>query len=54
MAEDQGSSGKNVYMNEKIGELKSLQQQPEVQGQAGTFHLEEYDATKDSIIFTKE
>ena len=46
--------GRNVYMNEKIGELKSLQQQPEVQGQAGTFHLEEYDATKDSIIFTKE
>ena len=46
--------GRNVYMNEKISELKSLQQQPEVQNQAGTFHLEEYDATKDAIIFTKD
>ncbi len=53
-AEIKALLGRNEYMNEKISELKSLQQQPEVQGQAGTFHLEEYDATKDSIIFTKE
>lgn len=46
--------GRNVYMNEKIGELKSLQERPEVAGQSGTFHLEEYDATKDTIIFRKD
>ena len=46
--------GRNVYMNEKIGELKSLQDRPEVAGQSGTFHLEEYDATKDTIIFRKD
>lgn len=46
--------GRNEYMNEKISELKSLQERPEVAGQSGTFHLEEYDATKDTIIFRKD
>lgn len=44
--------GRNIYMSEKISELKGLL--PELEGLSGVLHLEEYDATKDSIIFRKD
>lgn len=44
--------GYDIYMEEKISELKALL--PELQGMSGVLHLEEYDSTKDSIIFTKD
>lgn len=44
--------GQDIYMEEKISELKDLM--PELEGLAGTLHLEDYDSTKDSIIFTKD
>ena len=43
--------GRNSYMDEKISELASLADK--LKGLSGTLHLEDYDATKDSIIFTK-
>ena len=39
-------------MEEKLSELKDLL--PNLDGLSGTLHLEEYDSTKDSIIFTKD
>ena len=44
--------GRNIYMEEKISELGDLQDQ--LTGLSGTLHLENYDSSKDSIIFTKE
>lgn len=44
--------GKDIYMEEKISELNDLI--PKLEGLSGTLHLEEYDSTKDSIIFTKD
>ena len=44
--------GKDIYMEEKISELNDLL--PKLEGLSGTLHLEEYDSTKDSIIFTKD
>lgn len=44
--------GRNIYMAEKISEFESLKD--ELEGMTGTLHLEEYDSTKDSIIFTKD
>ena len=44
--------GKDIYMEEKISELKDLL--PKLEGLSGTLHLEEYDSTKESIIFTKD
>ena len=44
--------GKDIYMEEKLSELKDLL--PNLDGLSGTLHLEEYDSTKDSIIFTKD
>ena len=44
--------GKDIYMEEKISELNDLL--PKLKGLSGTLHLEEYDSTKDSIIFTKD
>ena len=44
--------GRNIYMEEKISELANLQDQ--LEGLAGTLHLENYDASKESIIFTKD
>lgn len=44
--------GPDIYMEEKISELKDLL--PELDSLSGTLHLENYDSTKDSIIFTKD
>ncbi len=44
--------GRNIYMEEKISELANLQDQ--LEGLSGTLHLENYDASKESIIFTKD
>ena len=44
--------GKDIYMEEKISELNDLLSK--LEGLSGTLHLEEYDSTKDSIIFTKD
>ena len=44
--------GKDIYMEEKISELNDLM--PKLDGLSGILHLEEYDSTKDSIIFTKD
>ena len=44
--------GKDIYMEEKLSELKDLL--PNLDGLSGTLHLEEYDSTKDSFIFTKD
>lgn len=44
--------GKDIYMEEKLSELKDLL--ANLEGLSGTLHLEEYDSTKDSIIFTKD
>ena len=44
--------GKDIYMEEKLSELNDLL--PNLDGLSGTLHLEEYDSTKDSIIFTKD
>lgn len=44
--------GRNIYMEEKLSELKDLL--PQLKELSGTLHLEEYDSTKDSIIFTKD
>ena len=41
-----------IYMEEKISELNDLLSK--LEGLSGTLHLEEYDSTKDSIIFTKD
>jgi hypothetical protein len=39
-------------MSEKISELSDLQDQ--LSGMAGVLHLENYDPSRDSIVFTKE
>ena len=39
-------------VQEKISELNDLLSK--LEGLSGTLHLEEYDSTKDSIIFTKD
>ena len=44
--------GRDIYMDEKISELRDLL--PELENLSGTLHLEDYDSTKDSIIFTKD
>lgn len=44
--------GRDIYMDEKISELRDLL--PELETLSGTLHLEDYDSTKDSIIFTKD
>lgn len=44
--------GKDIYMEEKLSELNDLLSN--LDGLSGTLHLEEYDSTKDSIIFTKD
>lgn len=44
--------GKDIYMEEKLSELKDIL--PNLDGLSGSLHLEEYDSTKDSIIFTKD
>lgn len=44
--------GADIYMEEKISELKDLL--PELAELSGTLHLENYDSTRDSIIFTKD
>ncbi len=44
--------GPDIYMEEKVSELKDLL--PELDDLSGTLHLENYDSTKDSIIFTKD
>ena len=44
--------GRNVYMSERIAELADLTD--ELEGRKGTLHLEEYDSTKDSVIFSQE
>ncbi len=44
--------GRNIYMEEKISELGNLQDK--LAGLSGVLHLENYDASKESIIFTKD
>ncbi len=44
--------GRNIYMEEKISELGNLQDK--LAGLSGVLHLENYDSSKDSIIFTKD
>ena len=44
--------GKNTYMEEKIGEVANLQDK--LKGKKGTLHLENYDASSDSIVFTQQ
>lgn len=44
--------GNSKNMEDKITELKNLM--PQLEHLKGTLHLENYDSTKDSIIFTKE
>ena len=44
--------GRNIYMEEKISELGNLQEN--LTGLSGVLHLENYDSSKDSIIFTKD
>lgn len=44
--------GRNIYMEEKISELGNLQEN--LDGLSGVLHLENYDSSKDSIIFTKD
>ncbi len=44
--------GRNIYMEEKISELGNLQDK--LDGLSGVLHLENYDTSKDSIIFTKD
>lgn len=44
--------GRNIYMEEKISELGNLQDQ--LAGLSGILHLENFDSSKDSIIFTKD
>ena len=44
--------GKSEYMAEKISEFKDLV--PNLSGLKGVLHLEDYDPSKDSIIFTKD
>jgi cell division protein FtsQ len=44
--------GYNKNIDEKISELKDLL--PELDGLSGILHLEDYDSTKDSIIFEKD
>lgn len=39
-------------MEDKITELKNLM--PQLEGLSGTLHLENYDSSRDSIIFTKD
>ncbi|MGI6002978.1 MAG: cell division protein FtsQ/DivIB [Lachnospiraceae bacterium] len=46
------SLGGSAYMSEKISELSDLQDQ--LSGMAGVLHLENYDPSRDSIVFTKE
>ena len=44
--------GRNIYMEEKISEIGNLQDQ--LSGLSGILHLENYDSSKESIIFTKD
>ena len=44
--------GRNIYMEEKISELGNLQDK--LSGLSGILHLENYDSSKESIIFTKD
>ena len=44
--------GKSQYLEEKISEFKDLV--PNLNGLKGVLHLEDYDPSKDSIIFTKD
>ena len=44
--------GNSRNIEDKISELKNLL--PQLDGLKGTLHLENYDSTKDSIVFTKE
>ena len=44
--------GKSQYLEEKISEFKDLV--PNLSGLKGVLHLEDYDPSKDSIIFTKD
>ncbi len=52
MGDIQVMLGGSDYLEDKVTELHNLL--PELEGLKGTLHLENYDPSKDSIIFTKE
>ena len=52
MGDIQVMLGNSQNMEDKIAELSNLL--PNLENLKGTLHLENYDSTKDSIIFTKE
>ncbi|MBS5523358.1 MAG: cell division protein FtsQ/DivIB [Clostridiales bacterium] len=52
MGDIQVMLGNSENMEDKMTELKNLL--PQLENLKGTLHLENYDSTKDSIIFTKE